>query len=457
MNTPLVGNTPSHASDELLFRLMALHPKVFDGPPGPQGDRANLALYRIERLLAALGNPHQALPPTIHVAGTKGKGSTVAFLKSILEAGGLSVHAYTSPHLVKFHERIQIRGRPISEMMLVEVLNETEKANGGEPITFFEITNSAAFLAFTRTPADFCLLEVGLGGRLDSTNIVPTTACSIITPLGLDHMEFLGETIEEIAFAKSGILRAGTPAVIARQPDKAMAVIRAEAAKVGAPLCIMGEDFDAHEEHGRMVFQDENGLLDLPLPRLPGQHQIVNTALAIAALRLLQPDNLSDAAFAQGLRRVSWPARLQRLSRGPLIDLAPEGADVWLDGAHNAMAAEAIAHAMSEMEEKNPRPLTLILGMLKSKDAAGFLAMFKGLARRVITVPMGSVESGATAGALYDIAVAQGMEARPATDLEEAMAFATEMAEDDEPVYSPPRVLICGSLYLAGEVLKDNQ
>ena len=449
-------SAPSITSDELLARLAELHPKTMPGTAGPQGDRPVLSLDRITRLLADLGNPHLRIPPVIHVAGTKGKGSTVAFLRSMLEAAGRSVHAYTSPHLVRFHERIVIRGREVSEPELVSLLAEVERVNNGQPITFFEFTNAAAFLAFARTRADYTLLEVGLGGRYDSTNVIDHPAAALITPVGIDHVEYLGDTIEKIAYEKAGILKRGSPGIIAHQDPGGLAVIEREAARLGVELVLAGTDFDAHEEHGRMVYQDADGLLDLPLPRLLGQYQISNAALAIAALRQIKVRGLDEQAIAAGLRNVSWPGRMQRLTKGPLVDLAPEGADVWLDGAHNLMSGEALAQTMSEIEERSARPLYLIIGMLKTKDAHGLLEAFKGLARHVFTVPVAGSQASLSAGALYDVATTIGFDARPARDVEEAMTFASEMAELELGADEAPRILICGSLYLAGEVLRDN-
>ncbi|MFO1187123.1 MAG: folylpolyglutamate synthase/dihydrofolate synthase family protein [Alphaproteobacteria bacterium] len=432
------------SSGALLARLEALHPKVID-----------LSLGRIQRLLASLGDPHLKLPPVIHVAGTNGKGSTIAFMKAALEAAGRSAHVYTSPHLVHFHERIAVKGVPIGEAELAVLLAECEIMNRGELITFFEITTAAAFLAFSRTKADYTLLEVGLGGRLDATNVVPKPLASVIAPIGIDHQEFLGSSLAEIAAEKAGILKAGIPCLSARQPPEAEAVIERQAARLGCRLLRAGEDFDAHEEHGRLIYQDTDGLLDLPLPRLKGRHQHANAALAIAALRAVgAPTN--EPAIAKGLAEVRWPARLQRLTRGPLIALAPEGADIWLDGAHNVMGAEALAQAMSEIEERSQRPLTMILGMLRTKDAEGFLAAFRGLVRHLITVPVSASAAGLAPGALYDIASGLGFEARPAQSVDEAVRFAAETADMELRAREAPRILICGSLYLAGEVLREN-
>jgi dihydrofolate synthase/folylpolyglutamate synthase len=435
---------PAASSETLLARLSALHPKVID-----------LSLGRTLRLLSALGDPHHNLPPVIHVAGTNGKGSTIAFMKAMLEASAKSVHVYTSPHLVHFHERIVLRGKPIAENELALLLAECEVINRGEPITFFEITTAAAFLAFARTPADLTLLEVGLGGRFDATNVVPKPLATLIAPVGIDHQEFLGASVAQIAGEKSGIIKPGVPVISARQPSAAEAVIEREALRQGSKLVRAGEDFDAHEEHGRLIYQDADGLLDLPLPRLKGHHQFGNAALALAGLRCAGIA-LTEAAIAKGLQNAHWPARLQRLTRGALVDLAPEGADIWLDGAHNVMGAEALAQAISEIEERSPRPLTMIVGLLKTKDAEGFLAAFHGLARHLITVPVRASAVGMTPGALYDIAARLGFDARAAQDVSEAISYAAEAAEIELRATEAPRILICGSLYLAGEVLREN-
>lgn len=432
----------------LLERLGRLHPKLID-----------LSLERIARLLTALGEPHLRLPPVIHIAGTNGKGSVAAFLKAMFEAEGLRVHRYTSPHLVRFHERIAVAGQPISEDALVDVLTRCEQANAGEPITFFEVTNAAAFLAFAETRADVTLLEVGMGGEFDSTNIVPPPALALITPIGFDHRDFLGDTLAEIAKAKAGIIKPGARAISAAQPDEVARVLEGAARRARTGILFADRDFDVHEEHGRMIFQDARGLLDLPRPALYGRHQLDNAALAVAALR--HPDlppalRLSDKAIAAGLTHAEWPARLQRLTKGPLIDGLPPGADLWLDGAHNPLGAKALAEAMSDIGERSPRPLYLIVGMLETKDAAGFFEAFEGLARHVFTVPVGGHKS-ASPGKLYDIATTMGHMARPAGSLDEAMEFAADTAFGECGPLEPPRFLICGSLYLAGEVLKENE
>ncbi len=406
------------------------------------------------RLLGALGDPQLKLPPVIHVAGTNGKGSVCAFSRAMLEAQGLRVHVHISPHLVQFHERIRIAGELISEDELCAVLEEVERVNDGAPITFFEITNTAMFLAFSRHPADALVLEVGLGGRFDATNVIPKPAMTIVQPVGLDHQDFFGNDIRDIAAEKAGIIKSGVPVVIGPQEDAALEVILARADRLSAPAYIFGQDFSAYQEHGRMVYHDEHGLLDLALPRLIGRHQIENAAVAIAGLRHANRGWGTDKAIEQGLRTVEWPARLQRLTHGPLVDLAPKGAEIWLDGGHNPHCAAAVSRAIADLEEKSERPLYLICGMMRNKDGVGFLQSFRGLARHVVTVDIPG-EASHGAGALYDMARAAGLDAAPAEDLEDAMLQlqAWSRAHPKEP---PPRILICGSLYLAGQVLVEN-
>jgi dihydrofolate synthase/folylpolyglutamate synthase len=436
-------------SDAALARLLELHPK-----------RIDLVLDRIQRLLAALGHPEDLLPPVIHVAGTNGKGSVCAFLRSMLEGSGQRVHFYSSPHLVRFHERIRLAGAPISEEALTVILEECEQANRGEQITFFEITTAAAFLAFARGTAEALILEVGLGGTYDATNVIRKPAATCIAPIAYDHQEFLGSDIAGIAREKAGILKPGVPCIVARQLDEVRDVVADRARSLGAPLFIEGEDFDGHEEHGRFVYQDEYGLLDLPRPALPGRHQFSNAAIAIACLRQLALEE-SRARWAGmdaiewGLKNVEWPGRLQGLKRGPLVDLAPEGAEIWLDGGHNPHAAAAVAQFLADREEQASRPLYLICGLLKSKDAKGYFASFEGLARHVSTVAIAGEENAYGAGTLYDAARAAGLDATPADDLEDAMMQVSAWARSrsDE---GPPRILIGGSLHLVGQVLKDN-
>jgi dihydrofolate synthase / folylpolyglutamate synthase len=430
--------------DSIIARLTALHPK-----------RIDLSLGRIERLLAALDHPERKLPPVIHVAGTNGKGSTVAFLRAILEAAGKRVHAYTSPHLVRFNERFRLAARGggvlVSDEELAATLEECERVNGDAPITVFEITTAAGLLLFSRHAADVLLMEVGLGGRLDATNVIEHPLATVITPIAIDHVDFLGDTLDKIAAEKAGILKRNTPAVSAAQQRDALAVIERQAARLSAPLKIAGEDWTATEERGRLVYQDDAGLLDLPAPKLYGRHQFENAGLAIAALRVIKPLKISPAAFESGLTKADWPARLQRLSQGHLTALAPPGSELWLDGGHNADGGRAIAAALADLEERVSRPLVLIVGMLASKDCAGFLHNFTGLARRLIAVPVPNSENGLSAEAVADAARAIGLPATSRDDLDEALDAARKL--DLEP---PPRILITGSLYLAGAALREN-
>ena len=431
--------------DAILARLTALHPK-----------RIDLSLDRVQRLLAALDHPERKLPPVIHIAGTNGKGSTIAFMRAILEAVGKRVHAYTSPHLVRFNERYRLGtqgdGILVSDDELSAALEECERANAGAPITVFEITTAVGLLLFARHPADVLLLEVGLGGRLDATNVVDNPLATIITRVAIDHTDFLGDTLDKIATEKAGILKRGTPAIIAAQARDALAAIERQAAKVSAPLKIAGEDWTATEERGRLVYQDEAGLLDLPAPKLYGRHQFENAGLAIAALRAIKPFKIAPAAYETGMVKADWPARLQRLAQGRLVELAPVGSELWLDGGHNPDGGRAIAAALADLEERVSRPLVLIVGMLASKDCAGFLSNFTGLARRMIAVPVPGAEKGLSAEAVADAARAIGLAATSRDNLEEALDAARKL--DLDP---PPRILITGSLYLAGEVLRENR
>lgn len=425
----------------ILDRLLALHPREID-----------LSLGRMERLLDALGRPQDRLPPLVHIAGTNGKGSTTAFMRAILEAAGLKVHVYTSPHLVAFNERIRLAGRLVTDARLIEALDTCEQANAGAEITFFEVTTAAALLLFAEEPADVLLLEVGLGGRLDATNVVDAPLAATITPLSMDHERYLGERLTDIAAEKAGILKRGCPAVIAPQPDEAMAVIERIAARLGAPLQVFGQDFTAFEEGGRLVYQDEEGLMDLPLPRLFGRHQIVNAAMAIASLRaagrLPSPE-----AIEAGLLSVDWPGRMQPLTEGPLLDLCPPGSELWLDGGHNPGAGITIAEVMAEQEERRPRPLYLVSGMLKTKDPVGFFRPFAGLAREVACVPLTTTDAGRDPACLAGSAREAGLAAGAHASLVDALAHVRQQAAGADV---PPRILICGSLYLAGEVLARN-
>jgi dihydrofolate synthase/folylpolyglutamate synthase len=427
--------------DEILSRLLTLHPK-----------RIDLSLGRIERLLWALSNPHERLPPVVHVAGTNGKGSTIAFMRAMLEAAGKSVHVYTSPHLIDFNERIRIgrpgRGRLVDDDALEEALARCEAANRGEAITFFEITTAAAFLLFAENPADVLLLEVGLGGRVDATNVVAHPALTIVTPVSMDHPEFLGDTIEKIAVEKAGIFKRNVPAILAEQDQNALAVLEAQATRLHAPIIVGGQDFAAREENGRFVYEDERGLLDLPLPKLVGRHQQANAGTAIAALRRFDPA-ISVAAIEAGLTQAEWPARLQRLRGGRVAELGPRDAEIWLDGGHNADGGRAVAQVMADLEEKSPRPLILICGTLATKETRAFLRPFKGLAQEVVAVPIAGDHYGRLPA---EVALAAQQEGIPAAASESVGSALEYLSARDWS--APPRILITGSLYLAGEVLK---
>jgi dihydrofolate synthase / folylpolyglutamate synthase len=428
-------------SDAIIARFMALHPKKID-----------LSLGRIEALLARLDHPERRLPPVIHVAGTNGKGSTIAFLRAALEAAGHRVHAYTSPHLVHFRERIRLAapggGRLVDEDRLVTALETCERANRGEPITVFEITTAAAFLLFAGNPADVLLLEVGLGGRLDATNVVDRPLVSVITSISLDHADFLGTRAEAIAAEKAGIIKPGVPVVLYPPTDQVRAVIEATAARVSAPLIIGGQDFGTHEENGRLVYQDERGLLDLPLPRLAGRHQHRNAGVAIATLRAQDRLVVSDKHLERAMQTVDWPARLQRLTSGRIAALLPPGSEVWLDGGHNVEGGRVLAEALAELEDRNPRPLVLVAGMLSTKDSDGFLLNFTGLAREVHAVPVAGNAAGRAPGEVADAARHAGLLGTAHASIEDALAAIASAS-----YATPPRVVIAGSLYLAGEIL----
>lgn len=424
-------------TDDIFARLLALHPKSID-----------LSLERISRLLKRLGDPHLSLPPTIHIAGTNGKGSTTAFCRAMLEAAGKRVHAYTSPHLVRFNERIRLAGHLVDDTRLLQALSHCEEVNGGEAITFFEITTAAAFVLFATVPADFLLLEVGLGGRLDTTNVIVAPVVSVITSVALDHQSYLGSTLAQIAGEKAGILKPNCAAVIADQEDEALSVIESQAARLHCPLLISGQHWTAAKEGGRLVVHHEDGLIDLPAPRLMGRHQFENAGAAIMAVRQALP-MIGEKALESGLIEVDWPARLQRLTHGPLIDLISQGAELWLDGGHNPHAGKALATALADFEERVPRPLILICGMLSTKDTAGYFSPFSGLARKVLTVTIPGEALAIPAQDLADTAKSVGLPAAPMPSLDHALSAAGAIAE-------APRIVICGSLYFAGKVLAQN-
>ena len=418
-------------SDIILERMMALHPKVID-----------LTLDRVWRLLEAMDNPHTRLPPVVHIAGTNGKGSTLAMIRAGLEAAGKQVHAYTSPHLARFHERIRLAGTLISEPDLTALLDECYAANDGADITYFEITTCAALLGMARSAADYTLLEVGLGGRLDATNVIAKPALSIITPVSIDHQQFLGETLPEIAGEKAGIIKRGVPLVVGPQSEAALEVIEAKANALGAPLIVHGQHWHVSAEYGRMIYQDERGLLDLPLPNLPGAHQLQNAGTAIAALRALgQPNEVCEEAISTA----QWPARMQRLRGGPLVEAAPQ-AELWLDGGHNPAAGKAIAAHLASLPKQ---PTYLICGMLNTKDVAGYMRPLANVAQALYAVSIPGEPNTLKAEETAALAAVQGLAGQACENLEQAISAITAT----EPA---ARILICGSLYLAGAVLREH-
>ena len=418
-------------SDIILERLMSLHPKIID-----------LTLDRMMRLLNLLGNPEKIIPPVIHIAGTNGKGSTQAMIRAGLEASGDICHAYTSPHLARFHERIFLAGSIIEEIDLANYLSECEKVNGNTPITYFEITTCAALLAFSEKNADYTLLEVGLGGRLDATNVIDQPKITVITPISIDHQQYLGDTLAEIASEKAGILKRNCFAIIGPQEEEALAVIEARAYEVGATCKIYGQHWHVWEENGRLVFQDENGLLDLPLPKLIGAHQIQNAGLALATLRYLGKENVSCEG---AMLNADWPARMQRLKMGPLTSLATD-AEIWLDGGHNKAAGYALSEALSRLQS---RKLFLIVGMLNTKDVAGYMQPLLSQSKRLYGVSIPGEAATMTAKETVDVAIDVGFEASVSENVESAIK---EIIKQDQNA----RILICGSLYLAGNILQKN-
>ena len=418
-------------SDAILSRLMALHPKVID-----------LSLDRMHRLLAALGNPERAIPPVIHIAGTNGKGSTQAMIRAGLEAGGSRVHAYTSPHLAQFRERIRLAGTLIEDDALADLLAQVEAANDGQPITFFEITTAAAFLAFARTPADFTLLEVGLGGRLDATNVIDAPRLTVITPVSIDHTQYLGETLPLIAAEKAGIIKSRVPVIVGPQDDDALRVIEARAMGLSAPIVAHGQHWMIQPERDGMVFQDDHGLWDLPRPKLIGPHQVQNAGTALAALRAL---GATDAQARAAVTQAEWPARMQRLRHGPLVDLA-QGAELWLDGGHNPAGGQALAATLAAMPA---RPTHLVCGMLNTKDVAGYLRPLADHAASLTAIDIPGEPNTLPATQTADAARQVGMTAHVAQD-------AAQAVEQLVTRHPGARILICGSLYLAGRILRDN-
>ena len=442
MSLPAAAPPPSY--NDILARLASLHPK-----------RIDLTLDRMWRILARLDHPERKIPPVIHVAGTNGKGSTVAFLRAILESAGLRVHVYTSPHLVRFNERFRLGkeggGVLVSDDELRNALDHCEHVNGGDSITIFEIETAAAFYLFSKHPADVVLLEVGLGGRLDATNVIDKPLASVIAPIGVDHVEFLGDTLIKIATEKAGIIKKNVPVICAEQSAEATAVIEQTAKKLHAPLHAATQDWHVNVERGRLVYQDERGLLDLAAPRLFGRHQFDNAGLAIATLRAIEAFKIEPSEFEQGIARAQWPARMQRLTSGALVDAAPADSEIWLDGGHNPDGGRVVAAALGDLEERVSRPLVVIAGMMGNKDAGGFLANFAGLTRHIIAVRIPDQDNAMPPDVLADAARHLGMRVDTASGVRSALESITKLSYEQ-----PPRILITGSLYLAGHVLAEN-
>lgn len=437
----------SEAAQEI-DKLMGLHPKGFD-----------LSLDRITRLLEVLGNPQNRLPRVIHVAGTNGKGSVTAFCRALLEAGGYGVHVHTSPHLVNWHERYRIglkggRGQFVDDAVFAEALRRVAEANAGQKITVFEILTAVTFLLFSEHPADAAIIEVGLGGRFDATNVISDPAVSVIMPISLDHQPYLGDRVELIAAEKAGIMKPGHAVVIGHQEyDAVLDVLMSTAERLHCPTAVFGQDYMAHEEYGRLVYQDEFGLADLPLPRLPGRHQYANAAAAIRAVKAAG-FVVTEAMMEKAMNSVEWPGRLQRLTEGRLIAHAPAGAEIWVDGGHNPGAGEVIAEAMANFEEKQPRPLYLITGMINTKDPVGYFRAFVGLAEKVFCVPIRGSDAMIDPVILSNSAYDAGLVAEPRATVGEALEAIQEILDPQAPA---PRILIGGSLYLVGDVLADNE
>ncbi len=432
-------------SKDLLDQLMRLHPQLID-----------LSLGRILALLDKLGRPQDRLAPVIHVAGTNGKGSTIAFMQAMLSAAGLRVHTYTSPHLVDFNERIQLAGcgqrsRPISERQLVHYLERVRTTNADAPMSFFEITTAAALLAFSEQPADAVLLEVGLGGRLDATNVVDRPAVTVITPIAIDHADKLGETVGQIAFEKAGILKPGVPAIVAPQDASALTSIAQTANRVGAGLLMFGQHYDFHEERGRLIYRSQRRLIDLPLPNLIGRNQLTNAAVAITALLTFSNGALPVQALEDGLRSAYWPARFSRLSGDPFDRLVGPDTELWLDGGHNPAAAVVLAQTLADLQDRAPKPMFLVVGMMAEKDAVGFFKPFSGLVRGIKVVDIPGEANAMPAGELLNHARTIAIAAEQTATVEQALVD----LEREHP--GAKRVLICGSLYLAGSVLATSQ
>ncbi|APH74424.1 bifunctional folylpolyglutamate synthase/dihydrofolate synthase [Aquibium oceanicum] len=433
-------------ADREIARLMTLHPKGFD-----------LSLERIRRLLERLGNPQDRLPPVIHIAGTNGKGSAAAFARALLEAGGYRTHVHTSPHLVSWNERYRMAaeggGRFVADDVFADAITRVAEANGGETITVFEILTAVSFVLFAEHEADAAVIEVGLGGRFDATNVIEKPAATVIMPISLDHQAYLGDRVELIAAEKAGIMKPWVPVVIGQQDSDLVREVLIETAdRLDCPVLIYGQDFLGFSENGRLIYQDDDGLMDLPMPKLPGRHQLANAAAAIAAVKAAG-FAIGHAAAERAMAGVEWPGRMQRLAHGRLVDLAPAGSELWVDGGHNPGAGVVVAEALAEQEERFPRPLFLICGMISTKDQTNYFRAFEGMARHVFTVPVNSSDAGVPNAELAARAGEAGLSAEPVNSVADALMLLADTWEGTE---TPPRILICGSLYLVGEVLAEN-
>tara|TARA_R110002110_G_scaffold415612_7_gene652239 strand:- start:48416 stop:49735 length:1320 start_codon:yes stop_codon:yes gene_type:complete len=424
---------------DILARFVKYHP-----------NRIDLSLDRMLRLLSDLGNPHENLPPVIHIAGTNGKGSTTAFLDAILTASGLRVSAYTSPHLVRFAERYRIAGEIITDTALRALLEEIDALNAGKPITEYEITTAAAFLAMARAPADIILLETGLGGRFDATNVVAKPAAAVISPVGYDHMGFLGDTLAEIAGEKAAIQKSGVPSLVAPQPPEAATVIAASAANIGAPLYRAGQEWEltaAADGSGR--YTRGRTSWRLPEPGLPGRHQLDNAALATACLDVCAFPGVTPETVQNGIAGAHWPGRMQRLTSGPLLARLPAGSELWLDAAHNPMGAAALADAFGELQARDPHPLHLVIAMLDDKDIAGFLTPFASCAAGVTAIPLDEEPRTMPVPKIIAAAEKAGLMVISAGSLTGALSDITLGS-------APQRVLVTGSHLLVGAALRAN-
>jgi dihydrofolate synthase/folylpolyglutamate synthase len=442
----MIVTSANSAADREIERLSKLHPRGFD-----------LSLERITRLLDQMGNPQDRLPPVIHIAGTNGKGSAAAFSRALLEAEGKTVHVHTSPHLVNWHERYRMGapggGKFVEDGVLADAIRRVAAINRGETITVFEILTAATFQLFSEYPADAAIIEVGLGGRFDATNVIKRPAASLIMPISLDHQAYLGDRVELIAAEKAGIIKPGAPVVVGAQEFEAAQDLLVDTAeRLGCPVSVYGQDFMAFEENGRMIYQDDEGLMDLTPPRLIGRHQYANAAAAIAGVKAAG-FQLGHAGVDRAMATVDWPGRMQKLPQGRLSELAPAGAEVWIDGGHNPGAGIVIAEALTEQEEKFPRPLFLISGMINTKDQTGYFRAFHGMARHVYTVPVESSEFGVANTELAVRAAEAGLSAEPVNSVANALML---LRDTWDPREAPPRILIGGSLYLVGAVLAEN-